>query len=731
MKIQWVMLFLSLCSGFAPQAAGGIITVCASGHGDFTLIQKAIDAAVDGDEIIVCDGVYRGPGNQNISFLGKSITVRSENGAAACIVDCEQTARGFVFLNGEDSSAVLRGFTLLNGKADNGGGVLCQSSAPTIEDCRFERCSAPLGGGLYVAQSNLKISRCVFDRNDSGLTGEGYGAGMYSLDAEVELESCQFTNNGFPQDGGGAFVQGGALTATDCMFSGNSVDDGGGGLFIRDAGLTMRNCDFADNFAWYGGGLGGWTNRPVFLKNTEFSRNAAQYGGGVNVVGTLVNLMQCDFLLNRAYSDSAGVLVQADQLVIRGCNFDHNQADYCGSICFSGRNVSIRDTTFINFTGSVELRSQEAEVSRCNFRSARGLLLNSTDSTVRQCTFKNSGGNEGYGGAIEVYGVALIESCTLIGNLALGWSGGAVTIWGTCTIDRCVMLNNSADNFGGAIFHSGNTLILSNSLLAGNDTAFETGGALHNEACASIINCTVVDNHSSYEGGGIYHSSGACQLNVENSILWGNSDKINGDGELAQIAGDENVAVAYSIIQGCSSFCSDQSQHNSENDPQFADLDGADNNRSTVEDNDYRPRALSPLVDAGNNRAVPSSATTDLDGADRFVDDHAVRDRGKGRSPVVDVGAYEYVVPACTGGEQIDRVKCKDRNGSILLIVRMEGGAPGDTYLIKLAGGARRNGIVLPDGAARERFHSPGQSAGTVSVTWGCGATSDVPYECP
>ncbi|MCD4654604.1 hypothetical protein K8T06_11825 [bacterium] len=44
---------------------------------DHTTIQAAIDAAINGDSIIIRDGKYRGRGNRDIQFRDKSIYVRS------------------------------------------------------------------------------------------------------------------------------------------------------------------------------------------------------------------------------------------------------------------------------------------------------------------------------------------------------------------------------------------------------------------------------------------------------------------------------------------------------------------------------------------------------------------------------------------------------------------------------------------------------------------------------
>ena len=46
-------------------------------------IEKAIDAAAHGDTVLVAPGSYE----ENIDFLGKAVTLRSEAGAVTTVID--------------------------------------------------------------------------------------------------------------------------------------------------------------------------------------------------------------------------------------------------------------------------------------------------------------------------------------------------------------------------------------------------------------------------------------------------------------------------------------------------------------------------------------------------------------------------------------------------------------------------------------------------------------------
>ena len=177
-------IFILSCLLLVSFCEAAIITVDDDGPADFDNIQAAIDDANDGDTVIVADGTYTGDGNRDIDFLGKAITVRSENGPENCIIDCNgsetEPHRGFYFHNGEGEDSVVQGLTIRNGYGsgdfwNNGGAaIFCYYASPTITGNIFTENTAIWGGAIFCYESSPVITGNTFTGNTAD-----YGGGIY------------------------------------------------------------------------------------------------------------------------------------------------------------------------------------------------------------------------------------------------------------------------------------------------------------------------------------------------------------------------------------------------------------------------------------------------------------------------------------------------------------------------------------------------------------------------
>ncbi|MFC1888949.1 right-handed parallel beta-helix repeat-containing protein, partial [Thermodesulfobacteriota bacterium] len=143
---------------------------------DEPTIQAAIDEATHGDLVLVDPGTYV----ENIVFKGKRITVRSTQGADVTVIDGNGTGSVVMFVFGETPKSVLEGFTVTNGCNENGAGIFCALSFPTITNCKIIHNGALRGGGIFCTASSPVIRNCIIAGNSAWDGGGGISIGMFS-----------------------------------------------------------------------------------------------------------------------------------------------------------------------------------------------------------------------------------------------------------------------------------------------------------------------------------------------------------------------------------------------------------------------------------------------------------------------------------------------------------------------------------------------------------------------
>ncbi len=318
-------------------------------------------------------------------------------------------------------------------------------------------------------------------------------------------------------------------------------------------------------------------------------------GGGMYLDAANPTITRCTYSNNLTTGLGAGVMLQ------RSSSPTFDQCDFAN-------NHDTPNSPFLPWGGAVFGGGGSTTFIHCSFTgnamASRGGAIYVTGGTMSftGCSFtRNLGGS---GGAIDVDSSATVNvtNCSFNGNAARGSNGGAINLRNGSMLNavNCTFVGNAAASTSG----------------------IGSGGAVSTQGTASLVNCTIVDNAARTSGGGVSHGT------VNNGIVWGNSSPSSPQFNV--------VTSNHSDVQGGAAGTG-----NIDADPQFvrSPSPGADGVWGTSDDDygDLRVQITSPVIDVGDNNAVPPGVTTDIIGNPRFYDFPGVNDPGA----IVDMGAYE------------------------------------------------------------------------------------------
>lgn len=277
---------------------------------NFSTIQDAILASSNGDTIVVRNGIYY----ENITFAGKEILLRAENGPICTIIDGSQNGSVVMFNSGENRSSVLEGFALVNGTGSTqlgtptGGGIFCFKSSPTIRDCIIENNIATVptstgsGGGVFSTDGSPLIEKNIIRYNlafgGGGICCVGssqpviknnlikWNSSFYGGGIDLALEKSIVVNNIVSQNN--AFYCGGGISVSQSnshfvgnLISHNKGGSGGGLCCDQESAPRIINCSICDNRGRDGGGGVYCMASYLYIRNTILWGNISEFGTGL------------------------------------------------------------------------------------------------------------------------------------------------------------------------------------------------------------------------------------------------------------------------------------------------------------------------------------------------------------------------------------------------------------------------------------------------------------------
>ncbi|MCF8365617.1 MAG: hypothetical protein K9H16_07545, partial [Bacteroidales bacterium] len=264
----------------------------------FTSLQSALNAATSGVEIWVAKGTYKpsydyglGGGSRNYHFrmindvniyggfsgTESALSQRTNFGSGQANEtilsgdlssndDFDISNDGYQGTTGDDNcyhvfhhpsgtnldnSALLNGFTICGGNAnDNGGGMLNVGSSPALEQISIKENSAALGGG-GISNSNSSspmILNCVFHSNISFNTGGAID--MWNSSNATIINSLIYQNKS--SSGGAILVVNAHAAITNSTICHNTATSGGGLSSAFSGSSELNNCIIWDNEATNG-----------------------------------------------------------------------------------------------------------------------------------------------------------------------------------------------------------------------------------------------------------------------------------------------------------------------------------------------------------------------------------------------------------------------------------------------------------------------------------------------
>lgn len=344
-----------------------------------TSLQACLEDADEGATIWVgSGGTYV---ESNLSFGAKRVTLAVVDPSRATTIVGEGNTPVFCFLH--DDGAKLDGFVITNGTGEMFPRKPCGSSSTSREASRWILESAarlgvldrtgpsqdateasptpepevpsptpsegPIGGGIYMAFSNVTISNCIIKDNGGETTQYGGGVAMFA--SAPTLTNCRIEAN-TAKSGAQVFIYNSQPSLTNCIISGGQslTPTAGGGILSKGSSPLLNNCIISRNVANIGAGIyieGATDADDVPTYSTLTLLHGLVYGNAASTAGGGIYLKV----------DSLGqAALRLQESILTGNSTGASNGDPTGNST-SGTNLYVSDTSTDLFSLIVHIQA--------------------------------------------------------------------------------------------------------------------------------------------------------------------------------------------------------------------------------------------------------------------------------------------------------------------------------------------------------------------------------------
>ena len=573
--VAMLVVINTLLSQPAAQARHAATTTTCLGS-----IQACIDAALDGDTILIPAGTY----TESLT-LSKPVSLTGVN-SATTILHAVANQRVLTVTGATISNSVVISGLMFTGGDVRGGSYVCpqncgggmlitDTAQPVLANIIVISNSATYAGGI-LAPTLILIDSIVSSNSGGGavastaiITGGQFANNTdYSgLTAEtLILTGTRFISN-TAYEGGGVYVSGSATIADGLFENNHCVGDycEGGGFYADyslDGSVALSNTAFVSNSAYSGGGV--FSYKPVTVVSGRFESNTAwgTWGaaGGMWVYNSPLTMINTEVISNTAVVGGGGVVAHPVATIVNSRFESNSSYTSFGGGLYAPAVVHLTNTQFVSNSAAAEGGGAQANQVYLNgglFERNRSLQSFggglATGDLVMSSTMFVSNTAQSMGGGAYIYNQSIIDDSQFKSNSAQ--SGGGVEVNGPTMITNSNFISNSAQDGGGLFAHDVVTLTHAN--FFSNTAQLNCGGAclggpsivnggrfINNHALAAnsdsgglgtdlptTINGTEFISNSASVGGGMYANYTATLYNAR---FDSNSASIYGGGLFAE-----------------------------------------------------------------------------------------------------------------------------------------------------------------------------------------------------